>query len=81
MNTTSVIDRYIPTLIKLDNDKKISIIEALLLSMRNNTNSTTSHPNVENLFSGDWENDIPAGQLADDYRANRYYDTDKKIEW
>ena len=80
MNATSVIDKYIPTLIKLDNDKKISIIEALLLSMRNTT-SSTSHPDVDKLFSGDWQNDIPAGQLADEYRASRHYDPNKKIEW
>lgn len=80
MNATSIIDRYIPTLIKLDNDKKISIIEALLISMRN-TPHHDSRPDVENLFSGDWENNIPASLLADEYRSSRYYNPDKKIEW
>lgn len=81
MRTASVIDRFMPTLIKLNNDEKISVIETLLVSMKAIREPKNTHPDVESLFSGDWENNIPASQLADEYRASRCYDKDKKIEW
>ena len=81
MSTASVLNKYMPELTRLNNDDKIAIIESLLVSMKVNDSSKLKRPDISTLFSGDWENDIAEGQLADQYRANRHYDTDKKIEW
>lgn len=75
-------DLYMPMLERLSDDDKITIIERLLSSMkRDKSPSKQSRPDISTLFSGEWENDVPADKLADQYRANRYYDPDKKIEW
>lgn len=81
MRTASVVDRFMPTLINLSNDDKINIIETLLVSMKGIHSPKSIHPSIDTLFSGDWENDIPASQLAEEYRASRHYDLDKQIEW
>lgn len=81
MNANKVLDKYMPELILLDNDAKITLIEHLLISMKANVLTKPERPDVSTLFSGDWENDVPAAELADQYRASRYYDADKKIEW
>ncbi len=81
MNKVRVLDRYMPELVLLDNDDKIAIIENLLISMKVSKPSSSRRPDIATLFSGDWENDVPATELADQYRASRYYDPDKKIEW
>ena len=73
MNTAGVLDRYMPELVRLDNDDKIAIIENLLISMKGGSTPSPKRPDISTLFSGDWENDIPAGKLADQYCASRYY--------
>ncbi len=81
MNAATVLDKYMPELMLLDNNDKITLIENLLFSMKVNAPSKPKRPDISTLFSGDWENDVPATELADQYRASRYYDPDKKIEW
>ncbi len=81
MNAINVLDKYMPELVLLDNDDKITLIENLLVSMKVNVPSKPKRPDISTLFSGDWENDVPTEVLADQYRASRYYDPDKKIEW
>lgn len=81
MITTNVVEKYMPELVKLNNDDKITIIENLLISMKVRTPAKKERPDISTLFSGDWENEIPADKLADQYRASRYYESNKKIEW
>ena len=81
-STLTIPDLYMPMLVGLCDDDKITIIERLLSSMKHHdAQARTTRPDVATLFSGDWENDIPAEELADQYRASRYYDSEKKIEW
>ena len=77
--TLSMPDLYMPMLARLCDDDKIVIIRRLLASMHHP--DAQPRPDVSTLFSGDWENDIPADVLADQYRYGGHYDSKKEIEW
>ncbi len=75
-------DLYMPMLARLSDDDKLDIISKLVVTIRSKSKAEKAkRPDISTLFSGDWENDVPADELADRYRASRYYDADKKIEW
>lgn len=73
-------DFYMPMLSRLSDDDKLDIISKLVITIRTNTTAAKVKPDLRTCFSGEWENEKPTTQVADELRASRHYDQ-KDLVW
>lgn len=67
-------------LARLSDDDKLDIISRLVITIRDSSKEEKTKPDIRTCFSGDWENDKPTTQVADELRAARYYE-EKDLTW
>lgn len=80
MSTISITDMYMPILSMLSDDDKLDLIEKLTRSMHSKYRTKVKRPDIRICFSGEWEPEKTATQVADELRAERHF-TDKGINW
>lgn len=78
--TARVSDLYMPMLARLSDDDKLDIISRLVITIRNSSKAEKAKPDLRTCFSGEWENDKTTTQVADEWRAARYFD-EKDLIW
>jgi len=79
--TMRISDVYMPVLLNFSKADKLNIITQLKASLNNSHEEKKDDMDIFNCFSGDWENDKSAAEVAASYRDNWYSDPNKKIEW
>ena len=57
---------------RLSDDDKLDIISRLVVNMRSKSHENKRKLDMRTCFSGEWENEKPTTQVADELRAARY---------